>query len=326
MAITSLPLRRVHNHLRGGLARFKLRAHFLDLRGLLFELGRENLHSLLLLSNRGLQVFDFLMLLEELVEQHGVDRVGADGNDFSFGIAHCQIGVYLGHILGDEPKHLYMGWINIAVVAEGDRFKSVKRFAGVAHWLDVVLMASRGSDEAKFTILIYFDEHARIQWRGADVADPGAAALVGTFGADGNTIIGGGEITASVSSDTGIVIAPDVEPGPVADRGIVVTAYVTKERTPTKAVVKQAGCLVEERLIAERVAAVAGGGVVKERLGTEGAISVAGGVVKERLPTDGSVLGGVVGKERLETNARVAGGRLVEIERLRTNSGIFAAG
>ena len=88
-----------------------------------------------------------------------------------------------------------------------------------------------------------------------------------------------------------LLLPRDVEPGPIADRGIVVTAYVAKERTPTKAVVKQASCLVEERLKAERVAAVAGGGVVKERLGTEGAISVAGGVVKERLPTDGSVLG-----------------------------------
>ena len=187
-------------------------------------------------------------------------------------------------------------------------------------------MASRGSDEAKFTILIYFDEHARIQWRGADVADPGAAALVGTCSADSNTIIGGGEITASVSADTGIVIARDVESRPRRQsRYCCHRLTLVKSARQPKPLLNRPVILVKERLITERIAGVARGGIIKERLGTEGAISVAG-VVKERLPTDGSVVVGVVGKERLETNARVAGGRLVEIERLRTNSGIFAAG
>jgi len=42
------------NHLRRRFARFKLCAHLLDLRGLLFELRCENLHPLLLLGNGGL--------------------------------------------------------------------------------------------------------------------------------------------------------------------------------------------------------------------------------------------------------------------------------
>ncbi len=42
------------NHLRRRFARFKLCAHLLDLRGLLFELRCENLHPLLLLGNSGL--------------------------------------------------------------------------------------------------------------------------------------------------------------------------------------------------------------------------------------------------------------------------------
>ena len=41
-------LRFVSDYLWRRLIHFKLRAHFLDLRGLLLQLGRENLHSLLL--------------------------------------------------------------------------------------------------------------------------------------------------------------------------------------------------------------------------------------------------------------------------------------
>ena len=48
--ITSL--RFVRDHLWRGLYHLNLRAHFLDLRGLLFELGRENLHPFLLLRDR----------------------------------------------------------------------------------------------------------------------------------------------------------------------------------------------------------------------------------------------------------------------------------
>ena len=67
-------------------------------------------------------------------------------------------------------------------------------------------------------------------------------------------------------------------------------------------------------------------GVAIERSSTVGRVISAGRIAIECLPTDGSVVVGVVGKERLETNAGVAVGRRVEIERLRTNSGIFAAG
>src|SRR6266511_1321807 len=52
----SFLLRRVHNHLGSGLARFKLRAHLLDLRGLLFELGCEGLYFFLLLRDRSLEI------------------------------------------------------------------------------------------------------------------------------------------------------------------------------------------------------------------------------------------------------------------------------
>jgi hypothetical protein len=55
-------------------AQLNLGAHFLDLRGLLFELGRENFHPFLLLRDRWLQLWnarpffvDFFVLFEELV-------------------------------------------------------------------------------------------------------------------------------------------------------------------------------------------------------------------------------------------------------------------
>jgi hypothetical protein len=83
------------------------------------------------------------VLFEELIEQHRVDRVEADGNDLPVRIAHCQVGTHFGYFLGDEAKDLYVGWINIAVVAERDRFESEQRFTGVADWLDVVLISAR---------------------------------------------------------------------------------------------------------------------------------------------------------------------------------------
>jgi hypothetical protein len=42
----------VRDHLRYLLTHLELGAHFLDLRGLLFELGRENFHLFLLLRDR----------------------------------------------------------------------------------------------------------------------------------------------------------------------------------------------------------------------------------------------------------------------------------
>ena len=73
MATTSLLLRRVHNHFRSGLARFKLRAHFLDLRGLLFELGRESLYLFLLLLA---QLRDLGILELAFSEQHANKPTG----------------------------------------------------------------------------------------------------------------------------------------------------------------------------------------------------------------------------------------------------------
>ena len=49
------------DHLRCGLAHFKLGAHLLDLRGLLSELGCESLYLFLLLRDRCLQLLNFVI-------------------------------------------------------------------------------------------------------------------------------------------------------------------------------------------------------------------------------------------------------------------------
>ena len=61
-------LRFVRDHFRCWIAHLELCAHFLDLRGLLFQLGRENFHSLVLLGDSGLQFLNLLVLFEELIE------------------------------------------------------------------------------------------------------------------------------------------------------------------------------------------------------------------------------------------------------------------
>src|SRR6266480_4442937 len=49
----------VRDHLRRRFIDFKLSAHFLDLRGLFFELGRESLYLFLLLRDRCFQLLNF---------------------------------------------------------------------------------------------------------------------------------------------------------------------------------------------------------------------------------------------------------------------------
>ena len=62
-------LRFVYDYLRRGFSYFELGAHFLDLRGLLFELRNHRLHFTLQFTNACLLLLDLLVLFEELVKQ-----------------------------------------------------------------------------------------------------------------------------------------------------------------------------------------------------------------------------------------------------------------
>src|SRR4029077_14054189 len=72
--------------------------------------------------------------------------------------------------------------------------------------------------------------------------------------------------TSNASADIDITIARNVRTGGIAHSRVVVASHVAEKRVPTKAVIKEAGCLVKERLKTESLAGVAGRGVVNERL------------------------------------------------------------
>ena len=88
----------IRDYFRRRLTRFKLGAHFLDLRCLLFELRSENLHLFLLqgdsrfqVGNTGLLFLDLFVLFEEFVEQHHVHRIVAHAVDLADLVTHNQV-------------------------------------------------------------------------------------------------------------------------------------------------------------------------------------------------------------------------------------------
>ena len=113
----------IRDYFRRWPARFKLGAHFLDLSCLLFELRSENLHLFLLqgdsrfqVSDTGLLFLDFLVLFEELVEQHRVHRIVAHGVNLTVLVTNDQVGIYLRHFFGDQtilrcPSCLYLSFL-----------------------------------------------------------------------------------------------------------------------------------------------------------------------------------------------------------------------
>ena len=151
--VSLLSLRIVHNHWSVRPGRLKLRAHLLDLSGLLFELCRHGFHCLLLLcdsrlsfDNRCLLLLQFtsllfylLALLKKLIKQHRVYLFVADAVRFSFFIAHDQIWVYFFNFLSHQPKLLSGLRIDLLLVSKGNRFQPQERFTGFIDRFDVVL-------------------------------------------------------------------------------------------------------------------------------------------------------------------------------------------
>src|SRR6478736_9779684 len=155
------------------------------------------------------------MFFEELVEQHGVDRLIANGNDFALLVARHQIRIHGGHVLGDKAKIRRACGINLLLVAEADRFKREKRFAGLIHGFDVVLVASRGGLEAKFAASAYSNKDAVSLRRRADVSDAGDVALTSN--------------TQDILADTDITTSRDVETGLKAQSNVRAAGYVLLE-------------------------------------------------------------------------------------------------
>ena len=198
------------------------------------------------------------MLFEKLVEQHRIDRLIANGNDFALLVARHQIRIYGGHVLGDKAKIRRARGINLPLVAEANRFKREKRFAGLIHRFDVVLVASRGDLEAKFAAGAYSNEDAVSLRRRADVSDPGDVALASK--------------TYDVLADTDITISRDIETGLKAQGNVRAAGYVLIECMATDGRVEDTCCVVNECII------------------TVGRVVVTSCVGKERLKTGGRVV------------------------------------
>src|SRR5216110_1171585 len=83
------------------------------------------------------------MFLEKLVEQHGIDRLVADGLWFSLLVARDQLRADLSHILGNQTKRERLRRIGIFLVTERDRFERKESFATPIHRLDSFLKPAR---------------------------------------------------------------------------------------------------------------------------------------------------------------------------------------
>ncbi len=175
------------------------------------------------------------MLFEELIEQHRVDRLIANGNDFAFLVARHQIRIHRGNVLGDKAKIRRARGINLLFVAEADRFKREKCFAGLIHRFDVVLVASRGDLEAKFAASAYSNKDAVSLRRRADVSDPGDVALASK--------------TEDILADTDITTSSDTETGLKTQGNVRAAGYVLIERMAADCRVEDTRCVVNECVI-----------------------------------------------------------------------------
>jgi hypothetical protein len=99
----------VQDDLRSSFAYVKLCAHFLELWCLLFHRRSQGCNFLLQLQNSGSLLLHCLVLFEELVEHHIVDRLVSEAFDFPLDVADSQLGIYFSNILGDQASDCGLG-------------------------------------------------------------------------------------------------------------------------------------------------------------------------------------------------------------------------
>ena len=162
------------------------------------------------------------MFFKKLVEQHGVDLFIADGLWFALAITDDQVGIYFFYFLSHQPELWDALGIDFFLVAKGYRFQAQNRFAGFAHWLDVLLESRRGRACSELTIRIYKDLRATRSRGSADsrdkrggdirIADPDSVALArhaADIVADIDIVIASSQVAACDVSE-GSVVVPDV--------------------------------------------------------------------------------------------------------------------
>src|ERR1051325_10920679 len=201
----------VGGQLRRRLFRFQLRTHLPDERSLLFELASQRLNLFLLLLN-------LLVLFQEFIQQHHIHGIVADSIDLALIIAHHQIRIDLGHVLGDQAK-LRCARV-VLLVVESHRLKGQDRVARLLHRFNVLFEPRRGSGRAELPGI--GDDHW--QGRGAlrryavDVADPTRIAHIRSGVADRNNTAAGGDFIAGSDANRNVGTAAYVAIGIAADR------------------------------------------------------------------------------------------------------------
>src|SRR5207245_2538420 len=143
--------------------------------------------------------------------------------------------IHGGYVLGDKAKIRRARGINLLLVAEADRFKREKRFAGLIHRFYVVFVASRGDLESKFTACAYSNKNAVSLRRRADVSDPGDVALASK--------------TQDILANTDITTSRDIQTSLKAQGNVRAASYVLIERMGTDGRVEDTRCVMEECVI-----------------------------------------------------------------------------
>src|SRR6266576_3994998 len=139
----------IRDHFRRRLVHFELGTHFLDLSGLLFELGRQYFHPFLLLRDGGCQLLNFFVLLDELVEQHRVDLLATDRVGLAFFVHRYQSGVHFCYFFSYQAK---LGRVRcVVLVVEGHWFQREDCFTGRIHRVNVLLEPLRRHTNTQLT-------------------------------------------------------------------------------------------------------------------------------------------------------------------------------
>src|SRR6266487_1245813 len=204
------------------------------------------------------------MLFEELVEQHHIHRVVADGVDLALLIAHHQVRVRFGYLLGNQTKLRRAS--AIALVMKRHRLERQDGFACLFHRPGVFLEAARGTGSAKLTGRAY--QH----WYGnggrrchpINTADEGSSL----YRPDANSA---GLATSTSVADIDVETTRGEHVTGEYAQGDVGGAGVVKKCVRTDGCVVVAACVAKERFIA-------GGGVVPAGCVGTGRTDSGGGV------------------------------------------------
>src|SRR6267142_2134490 len=120
------------------------------------------------------------MLLEELVEQHRVHCVVANGVRFSFFVGQHQRWVHLCDFFSDQTKLWCIS--GVGPVMERDRSQCQDCFTGFLHGGDVLLEPLRRDHRAQLASVghNYWRRSAALRSHAKDIADPSGVAHICT--------------------------------------------------------------------------------------------------------------------------------------------------